>query len=242
MTIVERRGGSKMAKNQKRTLIVTIIVFIAFSVVAITLPFKKNGVFWLSYVFSAFAILVQLYVLKMAFSETENVKSKFYGFPIAQIGIVYMGIQVVVSIIFMVLAFITPIWIPIIVDVLLLAAAAIGLISTDAMRDEIERQDVKLEIDTSCMTTLRSVVYALPGKVDDNALKSELQNLADEFKYSDPVSGNSLKDIETELEQTVRNLQSAVFNNQIDAVRDLVKKSRNILSERNRLCKLNKKK
>jgi len=231
-----------MTKNQKRTLIVTIIVFVAFSVVAFALPFKKNGVFWLSYIFSTFAILAQIYVLKVAFSGTESVKSKFYGFPIAQIGIVYMGIQVVMSIIFMALAFITPIWIPLIVDVLLLAASAIGLISTDAMRDEIERQDVKLEIDTSCMTTLRSVVYSLPGKVDDNGLKSDLQNLADEFKYSDPVSGDSLKDIESELEQTVGELQSAVFNNQIDVVRDLVKKSRNILSERNRLCKLNKKK
>lgn len=229
-----------MTKNQTRVLAVVIIVLIAFSVIAFAVPFVKTGLFWLSYIFAVISIFAQIYVLKVAFDGAESIKSKFYGFPIAQIGFFYMAAQVVVSLVFMILSAVVPIWIAVVVDVLLLAAAAIGFIAADVVRDEVERQDVKLEADVSCMTTLRSVVYSLPAQCEDSKANKVLQELADDFRYSDPVSSNALKDIETDLENMVAQLQTAVTEENKTDILSIAKKTKNLLTERNRLCKLNK--
>lgn len=78
-----------MTKNQKRYLAAIAIIFIAFSVIVFVAPLKMNGVFWISYVFSIIAMTIQIYVFKIAFGGGKSVRSKFYGFPIARIGITY---------------------------------------------------------------------------------------------------------------------------------------------------------
>lgn len=231
-----------MKKNQIRGLAVILIILAVFSVISFLPPFKMTEVFWLSYIFGAISVLAQIYVLKTAFCGSNEVKSKFYGFPIARIGAVYMAVQLILSIIFMILAEIVPLWIAVIAFVVLLAVAAVGFISTDAMRDEIEAQDKRLEASTSCMITLRSLVSPLAGQCDDEKSKTALQELADEFKYSDPVSSEALKEIESELEKQVAELQMAVNEVRNSEIAPLCKRVNNTLIERNRLCKINKRK
>ena len=231
-----------MTKNQIRAITVMAIVLIVFSVIAFALPFKMNSLFWLSYLFGILAIVVQVYVLKIAFHGTDSVKSKLYGFPIAQIGIIYMTVQLALSLIFIALAEVAPIWIAVILYVLALAAAAIGFIGADAMRDEIERQDVKMEKDTSCIITLRSLVYPLAGKCADADAIDALKELADEFRYSDPVSNATLKTIEVKLDTAVAKLQEIVSTGKTEEIKSECKKVSELLTERNRLCRLNKRK
>ena len=67
-----------------------------------------------------------------------------------------------------------------------------------------------------------------------------MQELADEFKYSDPVSSEALKEVEENLKRSVGQLQGAVLNSAVNEIADLCRKVSIELSERNRLCKLNK--
>lgn len=226
-----------MTKNQKRIIAAIAIVFVAFCVISLALPFGKNGVFWLSYLFGVLAIAAQVYVVKIAFDGEEGVESKTYGFPIARVGIIYMSTQLVFSLIFMALADIVPIWITAILYVLILAVAAVGFIGTDAMREEIKRQEFKLETDTTCMMKLRSTTDSLLGKCRDAEAKKILSNLAETFRYSDPVSSSVLKNIETKLEAVVCELEEAVENGNLGEVNNLCGEVAEILEERNRLCK-----
>ena len=239
-----------MGKNEIRGYIFDAIIFIVFSVIAFAAPFAKTGVFWMAYLFGIIAIAYQIYVFQISFNQGDDVKSKFYGFPIAQVGVIYGAVQLLASLIFMIInaSWVNgvgkgvPAWIAIIVYVLIFAAAAIGFISTDAMRDEIERQDVKLAADTTCMQSLKSIIYPLSGQVEDNESSKLLQNLAEEFKYSDPVSSESIKDIELELAALVDELQKAVVDVDVEAIKVFCQKIKVTLTERNRLCKLNKEK
>lgn len=230
-----------MTKNEKRVCVVLAIILVVFAVISLAVPFVKGGVFWLSFVFGIIAIAVQLYVLKTAFGKDESPISKFYGFPIAKIGFVYMVAQLLLSLVFMAIGFMCPIWIPVIVYVALLGGASIGFIAADVTRDEIERQDVVLKADTECMQTLRSIVYPLSGQIEDAECSELLKKMAEEFKYSDPVSSDSIKDIEKELTTLVEELQKAVVDGDIEAIRLFSHKISVTLTERNRLCKLNKK-
>ncbi len=231
-----------MTKNQKRYLAVVVIAFIAFSVIVFAAPLKMNRVFWISYVFSIIAMCIQIYIFKVAFGGKESVRSKFYGFPIVRIGIVYLLIQIILSFIFMVLAAVVPLWLVLVLYVAVLASAAIGLISTSAMRDEIERQDMKLQADTNCMQTLRSQIDSLLEQCEEKDAVKALEKLVDEFRYSDPVSSEALKDIENDLMALMSELQKAVIDNDAVGVMGLCKKTSAVLTERNRLCRLNKNK
>ena len=139
-------------KNRARSWVALGVILVVYSVVAFAPPFVKNGVFWLSYVFGVVAIAVQLYVMHTAFAKGKSVKSKFYGFPVANVGIIYMLVQLAFGILMMIFAAKLPLWIPLIVDVVMLGAAAVGFIAADAMRDEVERQDGRVRYACAAIT------------------------------------------------------------------------------------------
>lgn len=226
-------------KNKIRVWIVLAIIFVVYSIVAFALPFAHNATFWLSYLFAVVAIAVQVYVLQSAFMKAEGAKSKFYGFPIATVGAVYMAAQLVLSLIMMALAAKILVWIPVALHVLLLGAAAVGFIAADAMRDEVERQDVQLKKDVSVMRGLQSKVNGIVGLCSAD-VRDDITRLAEELRYSDPVSNDALAEIEGELSACVDELQAAVVDGESTAIRELCRKAGATLAERNRLCKLNK--
>ncbi len=229
-----------MTKNSKRVFVILAAIIIVFSAIAFVLPLPKNNVFWVSYLFGIISIVVQIYVLKTAFSGTISVKSKFYGFPIAKIGIIYMIIQLLFSIIAIVLSQYIPMWVVIIVFVFMFCAALIGFIVTDAARDEIEQQDEKHVTNIKCIQELRSKVHSLILQIENAEAKKILSELSDAFNYSDPVSNSSLVEIESELKVMVDELQQCVIDSDIENTKRMCKKISITLTERNRLCKLNK--
>lgn len=229
-----------MSKAKVRVVTVIAVLLVVFSVIVFALPFEKNSIFWLSYLFGILAIVVQLYILKISFGKEKSVKSKFYGFPIAQVGIVYLAVQIAASILFICLASLVPIQIPVILYVILLAAVVLGFVATDAVRDEIERQDKQLAKNVSCMQELRSKAASLPALCEDVETKKILIELSDKFKYSDPVSSPAVEEAEKEIAVIMSELQGAVIENDMICIKGLCQKASMSLDERNRICKLSK--
>lgn len=229
-----------MKKNIVRWWMVLLIALVVYNVVVFAVPFVKTGVFFLSWIFTLAAIAAQVYVIRSAFYNGESVKSKFYGFPIAKIGMVYLIIQVVLSLLFMAVGRYVALWIPFVVYVVLLGVSAVGFISADAMRDEIERQDVRLKGNVACMRALQSRTASMMQLVQDVQMRAELEKFSDDLRFSDPVSSDALSDIEADLTAYVDELQNAVTDGDCTAVHTLLDKAEAALAERNRLCKLNK--
>jgi hypothetical protein len=180
-----------------------------------------------------FVVAASIYI---AFIKNPDAKSRFYGFPIARIGVLYGCAQLVVSLIVMVLATWTPWWIPTLVYAIGMGATIIGLVSAEAIVDEIQTQDVKLKDNTAMMRTLQSKISQLASQTDDAAVKA----LAEEFQYSDPVSNDAIADAEADLAAAVDQLQAAYVDGDNEAMAQLCRKATALLAERNRLCKLNK--
>lgn len=229
-----------MSKTKLRTGIVLAVVFVVFTVAAFAIPFRKTGVFWLSYVFGVVAIAAQIYVLQVAFTGQKSLRSKFYGFPIARVGVVYLVVQLVLSLVCMALAAILPIWAVVLADVVVLGAAAVGFVATDAMREEIQRQDTVLKKDVSAMRAMQSMSRSLVSQCGDPSLRAELEKLSEALRYSDPVSSDALVEIEAELKGLLDEAQKAIVEQEYEAAGTLCRQAMGVLNERNRLCKLNK--
>lgn len=229
-----------MKKNGLRGYIILGILFVVLSVIAFAIPFSKTVVFWIAYLFAVIAIAYQLYVFKISFSNEGDVKSKFYGFPIAKIGLVYLIVQFVVSVIEMLLAELLPGWAALIANVVIGAAAVIGCIAADAVRTEIARQDMQLKKDVTNMRALQSLSASMVGLCNDADVKVLAQKIANEFKYSDPVSSEQTKDAEAELQCQMNEMQKAIIDGDSQAVKDLGNRILTGLTERNRICALSK--
>ncbi len=229
-----------MSKNSIRGYITLAVIFIVFSVIAFAAPFHMTLVFWLAYVFGVISIAYQIYVFKISFSGDKNVKSKFYGFPIVKIGIIYLIAQLIISLIEMCIAALIPAWVALIINIMPVALAAIGCIAADAMRDEIVSQDIQLKRDVYSMRELQSFAASLVGLCSNDDLRNSIQNMANEFKYSDPVSSEQTKDIENELKVQMKELQKTLIDGDEDIANTLCVKLINSLAERNRICALNK--
>ena len=229
-----------MKKNAIRWWIVLGVVLVVYHVLVFALPFPKTSVFVLSYLFSLAAILAQIYVIRTAFYQGEGVKSKFYGFPIAKIGVVYLVLQLILGFVFMALGLISPIWLPLVLYVLLLGAAAVGFVAADAVREEIVRQEVKQEKQISQMRELQARASGLPGQCQDPELRRILQKLSDNLRFSDPVSSPALEEIESELSDLLEQIQTAIQAQADSQIPSLCQRAEQLLAERNRLCKLGK--
>lgn len=225
-----------MKKSTVRWWIILAILLIVYSVLAFAIPFKKNAVFIVSYLFTLVAMGTQVYVIRTAFYQGKGVKSKFYGFPIAKVGAIYLIVQVMLSFIFMILGTIVPVWIPLVLYVVMLGAASLGFIAADVARNEVVQQDVTLKQDISTMRTLQAKVGALANQSD----VVELKKLAENLRYSDPVSGEATAEIEKELATYIKALQKAIIDNDNASISSLCRKAESKLMERNSLCKLNK--
>ena len=228
-----------MMNESKKVQLLLAVLFIAFTVIAFVIPFPKTIAFWIAYLFGAFAILVQFYIFSAAFNK-RDAKSRFYSFPIARLGIIYLIIQLIASIIEISLAKYIPVWIIIVVNILILAFALIGCITAETMRNEINRQDEQLKQNVSNMRELQSLSSSLADQCNDEDLKKELTKLAEEFRYSDPISSDRTSTLEADLHNRIRELQQAITDGDVEGSKALCSKISGCLQERNRICALNK--
>lgn len=232
----------KLEKNQLRFLAIVGILLLVFNIIAFVAPFNREGLFWTAWAFTNLAIVLQIVFVFTAFKSGSDVKSKFYGIPIARIGLVYLVVQLIVGLAAMGLSFLPgcPVWPFLIVFIIILAVAAIGLIAAEATREEIERQDTVLKKNVSVLRGLQSLGNSLVAQCDTPEASAELKKLAEQLRFSDPVSSDATADAEHELATVMEELQRAVLENDCAGVVGLAKRAQATLAERNRICKLNK--
>lgn len=210
---------------------------VVYNVIAFALPFAKTEVFFLSWIFTMAALAAQVYVIRTAFFKGEGIKSKLYGFPIARVGIIYLAVQMVLGLVFMALGTVVPFWLPLVLYVILMGAALIGLITTEGVREEVERQERKLVKDVSRMKKFRALADTLAREGQIPEAKEPLMELAEAFRYSDPVSNGALREIEDTLADDLAHLQDAVALLEKEKALELCRKTKRDLEKRNQLCK-----
>ena len=154
-----------MKKNTVRSALIGILLLVVYHVIVFVVPFTHDGVFWTSYGFGWTAFVVLGLGAYFGLGRKDDAKSKFYGFPIVRLAMIYFGVQMVLSFVAMAVS-VVPVWAAAVVYVILLALAALGMIGADAVVDEIHRQDTKLKKDVTFMRSLQSKVNQMATQTD----------------------------------------------------------------------------
>ena len=226
-----KEGGLMMKKNRSKGYLILGILFVLVSVIAFAVPLAKTTAFWISYAFTVIAFAAQIIIWKSALGRTEALKSKFLGFPVVHIGIVYLVVQIIALAVFLFIPTL-PIWSAVVACAVIAGASAVCMIASDVGRSEIERVSSKVQKKTFFIKQLQTEVELQADAETDIATKSALTQLAEKIRYSDPVSNEQIADIEDRITAKVAELKKAA-----DKTNCIVELN-SLFDERSRKCKL----
>lgn len=220
-----------MKKNSTKGYVLLGILFALVSIIAFAVPTAKTATFWIAYVFTAAAFAAQIGIWKTALGKEGTLKSKFLGFPIVHIGIVYAIIQVIAFAVFL-FAPTLPTWSAIVVCPIIVGLSAVCMISADAGRNEIERVEAKVQNKVFYVREIQADIELLADNESDAAVKTALTHLAEKIRFSDPMSNEQLADLENKISIKAAELKTA--SSKLEIITEL----NSLLDERNKKCKI----
>ena len=231
-----------MNKKNKSIIVVYGILAFIYLIAFVIIPFPKNAASWISFVFTLVSFVLSLGVTLYVFGKDDEMTSKFYGFPIFKIAYMYPLVQFVVSVIIcLIAAFVAvPYWVALILSLGILGVSAIGVIATDNARDIIEENEAEIERVTKATKLFNLNVSSVLDLCTEPSVKKELEKLAESFRFSDPVSSDATEDIESTIMEKLENLKISISSSDSDENIAKITELKNLLAERNRICKMNK--
>lgn len=215
-----------MKKDSVKGYVLIGIIFILITVVSLAIPTSKNAAFWIAYIFTVVALAAQIVLWKRTFGHKE-LKSKFLGFPIVHIGIVYLIVQIAVLFVF-VFAEKLPAWSALVTCTVIAAMAAIFMIAADVGRTEIEKVEKKVQGKVFYIKNLQVDIEILASAEKDTKTKEQLEQLAEKIRFSDPMSNEQLAPLEERIAIAVESLKSS------DDKLEIINQLNKLIDERNK--------
>ena len=221
-----------MKKNSTKGYVILGILFALISIIAFAVPTVKTATFQIAYVFTAAAFAAQIIIWRTALGK-ETLKSKFLGFHVVHIGIVYTVIQVIAFAVFMFVPTL-PTWSAIVVCSVIAGISAVCMISADAGRNEIERVEAEVKKKVFYIRELQADIELLADNETNADVKKALTQLAEKIRFSDPMNNEQLADLEDKISTKIEELKTT--SSQLEIITEL----NSLLDERNKKCKIAK--
>ena len=220
-----------MKKNNFMSYLALGIVFALFNVIAFVIPTEKTATFWTAYVFSVVAFAVQIPLCKIALGKKDTLKSKFLGVPVIHVGITYLIIQLIAFAVFMIFPTL-PVWLAVVVCAIILAISALCAIAGQAGANEINRVEEKIKVKRAFIQFLQTDIEMLIEGENDAETKAALRKLGEKVRFSDPISHDTLEELESRITAKVEELKTATDK------KTPIKEVESLLMERNKKVKV----
>ena len=220
-----------MKKNSTKGYVILGILFALISVIAFAIPTTKTTTFWIAYAFTVVAFTAQIAIWKIALGKEDTLKSKFLGFPIVHIGIVYLILQIIAFAVFMFLPML-PSWSVVVICSIIVGVSVVCMIATDTGDEEIKRVETKVQKKVFYIRELQADIELVSASEKDDEIKTALIQLAEKIRFSDPMSNEQLTDLENMISVKVAELKTAT--NKAELITEL----NSLLDERNKKCKI----
>lgn len=220
-----------MKNNKYMPYLALGITFALFNLIAFVIPTEKTATFWTVYSFTIISFALQIILWKVTFVKGETLNSIFLGISIIHIGIIYLIIQLVTFTVFWLFP-ILPVRLAVIVCSIILAISVLCVIGGKTGITEINRIDEKVKSKRYFIQSLQIDIEMLAEAETDTETKTALKKLAEKVKFSDPISHETLDELETKITNKVVDMKSTSDKKSIIAEIEL------LLTERNKKVKI----
>ena len=204
--------------------------------------FEGHGAaFWISYVFMMVAFFVVLLSVAIVIGTQSKPKDWLLGYPIFSHCTAYFIVEFISSIAFMILDLLRIPWgIPIAVQVIVLGVHLVFNISCFITKSTVKNIQESIKQKTVFIESIRVDIEMLAASAKNDEIKAAYEKLAEEARYSDPVSSPMLFDVEQRLAIAVHRAHPFVENNDKLHALSCCNQISLLLSERNKKCKIYK--
>ena len=235
----------QLDKTTIKSLAIFVVVLMIYNVISFAIPFAHTSTFWSAYVFGMLAIISQIGVVLLALKGTDNLRKLVYAYPVFRMGMIYLVIQLCVSLMAYIVSTFTdkiPGWIICVISVIILGVFIILGLLSDITKEEIVEIEEEEERQTVQIKTFRINIDSTMRRVEDAELLKKLEKLSDIARYSDPVSCTELYVIENEITEKLGELDSTIKIGDISYAKLLTEQIIDLFEDRNAQCKAYKRK
>lgn len=215
------------------------IIFAVISLVVFLVLKDFNTTFWLGYIFLALAfVLVECVVIFLFKSKKKD--AIFLGIPLATYTLIYLGVAIACSLLFMVLKDFVPWQVSLIVNILPFAIFMVVAIFAILARSVVEEINENVAKKVRNLKSLVVDVDLMVETCQDDELKNKLKKLSETIKYSDPMSNDAVADVEDRIIAKMAELRVYNENGQIEDATKAVTSLEILYVERNRKLAISK--
>ncbi len=219
-----------MKKTFKSYVAIWVIILAVFNVIAFLIPKEYSENFWVSYAFIALAFIAQLGTAFFAFKQ-ENLNKFFLNVSTINISYITLVCVVVFGIVCIAIPNFPAVVIAIL-NLLIIAICVVTIIKAKTGADIVSTIDDKVKSKVNFIRALQADVELLAESEKDEKVKALLKKLAEEIRFSDPMSNEELNALETEIQSKVSDIKYA--DDKLQLIEDILF----TLAERDKKCKV----
>lgn len=230
-------------KRSKINIIFFSVVFVLYVAVFCLIPLQRNEAIWSVFAFTCVAILLSAILTIYVSKKGDDAKSKIYGFSLMKISFTYVIVQLVFSVAIFAISSVIQIamWVSIICSVIFMVVFLVGMISGDATRNAVDKMESQTQEKISKMQSIKQKIKTMQCSNMKPETIKEFERLKEFIIYSDPVSSAQTYELEEKIDYELTELQAYMVSGSENEVNLKINLLHQIISERNEICKINKK-
>lgn len=231
----------KISKNFKLYAVVWAILAVVFNVIVFVSPSEINGeskftsTFWFGYALVMIGFAGQLACSYVGLKD-DNLTKVFYNIPLLRVSVIGVVVTAIAGSIFMAIPT-AETWIAAVVSVIVLAFVAIATIKAHAAGDIAQSVEKKIKEQTFFIRTLTVDAQNLMARAVTPEAQSLVKKVYEAVRYSDPMSNESLSEIEGRIGYEFRIFEAAVKSGDTAAMENQAQELLILLDNRNNKCK-----
>ena len=198
--------------------------------------FDGEASFWTSLVFANISIILSVVVTYLGIKSVKKMTDWVFSLPIIRWCGIYVVTALVISLIFMLADSYASWKLTFIIQFLLPIFFLILVLPCFAQRAHIEEVNKVTETKVSNLRILHAKLLALVPRCENEAVRKDVEKAADLIRHSDPMSNDSLADIEQKLSNYIDSLDTLVRTGNLEAAAPIAKEVCLLIGERNQLA------
>ena len=225
-------------KAQGKIWILFLLTFIIINAIIVLVPFEKTGNLIVAWAGTVLMFLIGGVVLKVAMGKrSERSEAYLIGQKLLKTACLLVGIQLLVLLAVALLGNGLPFWAVMLIEIILILVSILVLIRKDMARDTVRKIEKDISTSTADVKSLRVKAEALCSTIDDPENAKALQQLADELRYTDPVSNDATAPYESRLDTL---LDSIAHHEDPEERGELIRRATALVKERALVAKSSK--
>lgn len=232
----------KMKKNFKYFGVTWAVGLIIFNAITFSIPNEvfgvtrfDKGVFWVAYALITLSFVYQL-ITAYKFVKDDSMEKTFLNIPLLKTAYVAIVVSIAVGLIFMVFP-VLPSWIGAIFCLLIAGYFVIACIKAETAAEIVHGIDTKIKENTEFIRTATVEAQTIYEVATLPEIISATKKVYEALRYSDPITIDSLSNVENQISENLKSLKTAVADSDTEKVVTLSDKLILLIKERNAKCK-----